>query len=221
MRCHDHLKLPKAVKLDMITCVKVDMSNEESYTVKEGDLVAIQFIKDDRQILVRRGRVKDLVVINDRAITNGGKTECGIPHVSHIILDCSEQFSINVIEIKIKDVIKIADINYDFNDYTERVTSLEKNYIDGNKIPVRQGGMITKEEAKKRVTKLDKDNVIKSDNEDDGKFDDLYEMNLNKPNIEDLRATEEEEDAAEAAAANKAQGSSPKALVYRGIPLMM
>lgn len=154
MRCHDNLKLPKAIKLDMLTCVKVEMSNEESYVLKEGDLVAVQFIKDDKQILVRRGRVKDLVVINDRAVTNGGKTECGIPHVSHIILDCSEQFTVKLIEIKFKDIIKIGGIDDEFEDYSDRIEKLEPNFIEGNKCPVREHGLVTKEETKKNKKPL-------------------------------------------------------------------
>lgn len=210
----NNLRLPTMTKFELVKCTKIYMSNGEQFVIKIGDLVGIQFVKGEKEILLRKGRIKDIITINKRCLSTGTDNE------SRIILDCSEQFSINVIEIKIKDIIKIADINYHFNDYTDRITNLENNYIDGNKIPVRQGGMVTKEEAKKRVTKLDMDNVIKSDNEDDGRFDDLYEMNLNKPDIEDLRATEEEEDAAEAAT-GKTETAATKALVYRGIPLMM
>lgn len=144
---HECLKLPKVVKLDMVRCVKIDMSNEESYTVKEGDLVAIQFVKDDNKILVRRGRIKDIVVINDRATTDGCKTN-GIPNVSHIVLDCSEQFTVKLIEIRFVDIIKIGGIDDEFEDYSDRITKLEPNFMEGNKCPVREGGLVTKEEAK-------------------------------------------------------------------------
>lgn len=208
----NNLKLPTMTKFELVKCVKIHMSNGEEFIVKIGDLVGIQFVKNEKQILLRKGRIKDIVTINKRCLTTSTDNE------SHIILDCSEQFSINIIEIKIKDIIKIADINYDFNDYAERVTSLETNYMTDTTIPLRQGGMVTKEEMKKKITKLDKDNVIKSDNEDAGAFNDLYAMNLNKPDMKQLRATEEE-NAAEAAA-NKSEGSGAKVL-YRGIPLMM
>lgn len=143
---HNNLKLPKAVDLDMVRCVKVTMSNEESYTVKVDDLVAIQFVKNDQQILVRRGRIKDLVVINRRELST--KTD----NVSHIILDCSEQFTVKLIEIKFSDVIKIGGIDDEFEDYSDRITQLEPGHLkdckaDGCKIPVREHGFHTKEEC--------------------------------------------------------------------------
>ena len=148
MRCmHEHLKLPKAVKLDMIRCVKIEMSNEESYTIKEGDLVAIQFVKDDSKILFLRGRIKDIVVINERATTDGCKTN-GIPNVSHIVLDCSEQFTVKLVEIRFVDIIKIGGIDDEFEDYSDRITELEPNYIHGCNLPVRESGLVTKHEAK-------------------------------------------------------------------------
>lgn len=146
---HEHLKLPKAVKLDMIRCVKIDMSNDESYTIKEGDLVGIQFVKDDSKILVRKGRIKDIVVINERATTDGCKTN-GIPNVSHIVLDCSEQFTVKLVEIRFVDIIKIGGIDDEFDDYSDRITELEPNYMHGNNCPVREGGLVTKEEAKNK-----------------------------------------------------------------------
>lgn len=153
MRCNNHSKLPKPTKLDMIRCVKIDMNNDESYIIKEGDLVGIQFIKDDKLILVRKGRIKDIVVINERGITNGGKSECGIPHASHITLDCSEQFTVKLIDIKFTDIIKIGGIDDKFDDYIDRITELEPNFIEGNKCPVREHGLVTKEEAKKNPPK--------------------------------------------------------------------
>ena len=154
MRCNDHLKLPKPIKLDMLRCVKIDMNNEESYIIKEGDLVGIQFIKDDKLILVRKGRIKDIVVINERCVTNGGKSEGGITHASHIVLDCSEQFSVKIIEIKFTDIIKIGGIDDKFDDYTDRITELKPNCIEDNKFPVREHGLVTKEEIKDKKSAI-------------------------------------------------------------------
>ena len=153
MRCNEHVKLPKPVKLDTIRCIRLDMNNNESYIIKEGDLVGIQFIKDDKLILVRKGRVKDIVVINERGITNGGKTE-GIPHASHIILDCSEQFTVKLVEIKFTDIIKVGGIDDEFDDYSERITELKPNCIEGNKYPVREHGLVTKEEVKDKKSAI-------------------------------------------------------------------
>ena len=142
MRFHDHLKLPKAVDLDMVKCVKITMSNEETYTLKVDDLVGIQFVKDDKRILVRRGRIKDLVVINKRELST--KED----NVSRIILDCSEQFSVKILEIKFSEVIKIGGIDDEFEDYSDRITELKPDHMeefeDGVKIPVREHGMDSK-----------------------------------------------------------------------------
>lgn len=142
MSCvQNNLKLPKAVNLETIKCVKISMNNDESYTLKVDDLVAIQFVKDDKRILVRRGRVKDLVVVNQRELS------CKTDNVSRIILDCSEQFTVKILEIKFSDVIKIGGIDDEFEDYSDRITELEPNYMEGNKCPVREHGLVTKEEA--------------------------------------------------------------------------
>lgn len=142
---HNNLKLPKAVDLDMVKCVKITMSNEETYTIKVDDLVGIQFVKNDQQILVRRGRIKDLVVVNQRELST--KTD----NVSRIILDCSEQFTVNILEIKFTDVIKIGGIDDEFEDYSDRITELKPGHLedckeDGCKIPVREHGMHTQKE---------------------------------------------------------------------------
>ena len=142
MRCEEYSKLPKAVNLEMIRCVKVDMSNGDSYTVKQDDLVAIQFIKDNKQILVRRGRIKDLVVINRRELSK--QTD----NVSHIILDCSEQFTVKIIEIKFSDIIKIGSIDDEFYDYNDRIAEIKPNFIEGDSYPVREGGLVTEDESK-------------------------------------------------------------------------
>ena len=142
---HNNLKLPKAVDLDMVKCVKITMSNEEVYTVKVDDLVGIQFVKNDQQILVRRGRIKDIVVVNQRELST--KTD----NVSRIILDCSEQFTVNILEIKFTDVIKIGGIDDEFEDYSDRITELNPGHIkdckeNGCEIPVREHGMHTQKE---------------------------------------------------------------------------
>ena len=141
---HEHLKLPKTTNLEMIRCVKITMNNEETYIVKVDDLVGIQFVKDDKQILVRRGRIKELVVVNERELCT--KTD----NVSRIILDCSEQFTVKIIEIKFSDIIKIGNIDDEFEDYSDRITNLEPNFIEGCEYPVREHGLVTKEEACKQ-----------------------------------------------------------------------
>ena len=141
---HNHSKLPKVVNLDMVKCVKITMSNDEEYTLKVDDLVAIQFIKDDKRILVRRGRVKDLVVISSRELS------CKEDNVSRIILDCSEQFTVKILEIKFSEVIKIGNIDDEFEDYSDRITELKPDHMKecehGTHIPVREHGMCTKGE---------------------------------------------------------------------------
>ena len=142
MNCmHSQLKLPRAIDLDMVKCVKITMNNDEEYTVKVDDLVAIQFVKDDKKILVRRGRVKDLVVINKRELSTKAD------NVSHIILDCSEQFSVKILEIKFSDIIKVGGIDDEFEDYSDRITELKPDCMHehdgGVSIPVREHGMVT------------------------------------------------------------------------------
>lgn len=160
-------KLPIMTDCQLIKCVKISMNNGEEYTVKTDDLVGIQFIKHDERILVRRGRIKDIVVINKRHLSN-----CNNDNVSRIILDCSEQFTVKTIEIKLKDIIKIGRIDDVFEDYSDRITHLKPNFIEGNRIPTREHGMITEEELEKKITKPDRDDVVKMDPET-GVFDDL------------------------------------------------
>ena len=142
----NNLKLPKATNLEMIRCVKITMNNEETFTVKTDDLVAIQFVRNDNQIVVRRGRIKDLVVINERELS------CKTDNVSRIILDCSEQFTVKIVEIKFSDVIKIGGIDDEFEDYSDRITELCPNHLkdckeNGSHIPTREHGAHTKEEC--------------------------------------------------------------------------
>lgn len=118
---HAHSKLPRAVDLDMVKCAKLKMNNGKEYVVKVDDLVAIQFVKNDEHILIRRGRVKDIVVINKRELS------CPTDTVSHIILDCSEQFSVKILEIKFSDVIEIGRIDDELTDYTHR-DDIEANH---------------------------------------------------------------------------------------------
>lgn len=176
------LKLPKVDSKEMVRCIKINMSNGEQYVVKQEDMVAIQFVKDDKKILVRRGRVKDIVVVNQKMLHTIED------NVSRIILDCSEQFSIKIIEIKLKDIIKIGGIDDEFYDYSDRIVELNPNFMDedGCKIPVRHDGMCTEEEMQKKITKPGKENVCKMNAT--GEFDDLYTMNKNRPQIDELRA---------------------------------
>ena len=185
----DRRKLPIINNYDLIRCIRINMSNGEQYTVKTGDLVGIQFIKNDKQILLRKGRIKEINVVNKRCLS----TETD--NVSCIILDASEQFSIKLIEIKLKDIIKIGAITDEFPDYSDRITELEPNFVEecknGVKIPTRHDGMITKEELQNKITKPGRDNVAKM-NPCTGEFDDLYTMNQNRPDIDYLRVEQEE-----------------------------
>lgn len=132
----EKMKLPKVENASMIPTIKLKFSNEKEFVISVDGLVGIQFIKDDKTILVRRGRVKDIVLIKRRELAHCEDCE------SRIILDCSEQFSINIIEIKLKDIIDIDEIDYEFKDYSERITELKPNNIHGNtSIPVREHGM--------------------------------------------------------------------------------
>lgn len=112
-------KLPKATNLEMIRCVRMTMDDGKTYTIKVDDLVSIQFIKNDNQILVRKGRIKDLVVVNQRELS------CKTDNVSRIILDCSEQFTVKIIEIRFSDVIAIGGINDTFESFENRTTELD------------------------------------------------------------------------------------------------
>lgn len=139
---HKELKLPRAKNITPVKCVKISMDNEKEYTVKQDDLVAIQFIKGNL-IVVRRGRIKDIVVINSRELS------APTDNVSHIILDCSQQFSVKILEIKFTDIIAIGNIDDEFEDYNDRIEKLEPNHMspDGCKIPTRHHGMHTKKDC--------------------------------------------------------------------------
>ena len=115
----NNVSLPKATNLELVRCVKMTMDNGTTYTIKVDDLVAVQFVKNDNQILVRRGRIKDLVVVNSRELS------CKTDNVSRIILDCSEQFTVKIVEIKFSSVIAIGNIDDSFDEYTDRVTELD------------------------------------------------------------------------------------------------
>lgn len=208
MSCVNRCKLPKVNKFELVKCIKITMDNGEQYTIKTNDLVAVQFVKNDKTILVRRGRIKEIVTYARKALST--HDDC----VSHIILDCSAQFSIQILEIKIKDIIKIGGIDDEFDDYSDRIKQLEPNYIEGNRVPTREHGMLTKEEMIKKVTKPNKDNVVKM-NSDTGEFDDLYEMNANRPDIEELRIPVVNEPEPEPV---KKEQTKP---AFRGIPIMM
>lgn len=181
------LKLPMINNYEILKCIKICMGNGEEYTIKQNDLVGIQFVKDDKRILVRRGRIKDIVLINRRQLSTVND------NVSYIVLDCSEQFSIKIIEIKLKDIIKIGKLDEEFPDYSDRITELEPNFLDQNqvKVPTRHGGMITKEELTEKITKPERENVSKM-NPCTGEFDDLYEMNQYRPAIDELKSTNDE-----------------------------
>lgn len=218
----NNLKLPIMNKYELIRCIKMYMNNGEEYTIKVGDLVGIQFVKDDKRILVRRGRIKDIVIYNRRTLTTSND------NLSHIILDCSEQFTIKILEIKLTDIIKIGGIDDEFEDYSDRIKQLDPNFIvdeyTGCKIPVRQNGMYTEEEMVKKITKPDKEDVVKM-NPETGVFDDLYDMNQNRPYIDELRQKDDDisdkkEDESETSDSSVSTESSPKKISKKGIPLM-
>lgn len=180
---HCNRRLPSVKYTEPIKCFRIYMDNGEDYTIKTNDMVAIQFVKDNKRILVRRGRIKDFFVVNKRQLSKS------FDDVSHIVLDCSEQFSIKIIDIRFCDIIKIGGIDDEFDDYSDRLTTIEPNYIDGDKLPVRKGGLVTEEEVREKITKPNRKDVVKMD-PDTGRFDDLYEMNMNRPDIEYLKEEE-------------------------------
>ena len=137
-------KLPTVEDVKMIKCAKIILSNETSFIIKEDDLVGIQIVRGDDSIVVRKGRIKDFKIVNNRELSNK------VDNLSHIILDCSEQFSVKILEIKLKDIVDIGPIDKEFKDYSKRITELTPNFLEGNlEVPTREGGMVTKEEAVK------------------------------------------------------------------------
>ena len=106
-------KLPVMTDCKLIKCIKISMNNGEEYIVKTDDLVAIQFIRNDERIFVRKGRIHDIVLVDKRSLSSR------VDNVSRIILDCSEQFTIKTIEIKLKDIIKIGGLDDEFDDYDD------------------------------------------------------------------------------------------------------
>lgn len=161
-------KLPTVDKVKMVKCANIIMSDGKEYIIKENDLVGIQFIRPNGQIIVRRGRIKDFKIVNSRELSN--KTD----NLSHIILDCSEQFSVKIIEIKLKDIIAIDKVDAEFKDYSDRIEHLAPNYIEGDlKVPVREGGMITKEEAFEKLDNMKNTSDMIVDVNKDGTFKDL------------------------------------------------
>lgn len=208
-------KLPIMTDCQLIKCVKISMNNGEEYTVKTDDLVGIQFVKHDERILVRRGRIKDIVVVNKRHLSN-----CNNDNVSRIILDCSEQFTVKTLEIKLKDIIKIGGIDDTFEDYSDRITHLKPNFMEGNRIPTRQHGMITEEELERKITKPDRDDVVKMDPES-GVFDDLYTLPPATANTNCETVVEKEEPEVQIPTDKESLAEKMKKAGIQGMPLMM
>ena len=205
-------KLPIMTDCQLIKCVKISMNNGEEYTIKTDDLVGIQFIRHDERILVRRGRIKDIVVVNKRNLSN-----CNNDNVSRIILDCSEQFTVKTLEIKLKDIIKIGGIDDVFEDYNDRITHLKPNFIEGNRIPTRYHGMITEEELERKITKPDRDYVVKM-NPDTGVFDDL---NTIPSVIESNKEEEKQKETTKVNNNNESLAEKMRKIGIQGMPLMM
>lgn len=173
--CCNH-KLPTVTGFSMIQCVRISLSNGEVYTLKINDLVGIQFVKNNERIFVRKGRVKDIVIVNKRNFSTLDD------NASHIILDCSEQYTIKLVEIKIKDIIKVGRIEDEFDDYDDRITELDPNFIEGDlHIPTREHGMYTEEEMMNKITKPEREDVVKMDPKT-GEFKDLATSNQNSSN---------------------------------------
>lgn len=166
-------KLPFVSDIKMIKCANLIMSDGTNFSIKENDLIAVQFIRPDDKIIIRKGRLKDFKIINNRDINNK------IDNLSHIILDCSEQFSVKIIEIKIKDIIDIGTFEKEFKDYSERIDHLAPNTLDGNlKVPVREGGMVTKEEQLNSKKEIPNETVEMNE---DGTFKDLTNKKKKAP----------------------------------------
>ena len=182
----DKRKLPNFVDCEPLKCAKILMSNDEEYIVKIDDLVAIQFIKNDEKILVRRGRIKDIIIVNKKQLSKYVSD-----NVSRIILDCSEQFTVKIIDIRLSDIIKIGGIDDEFDDYSDRETYIEPNFMkdngfDGAIIPVREHGMITETEYNNKITKPHMDDVVKM-NPDTGRFDDIAKVNDNATSVPETK----------------------------------
>lgn len=161
-------KLPMVRDVKIIKCTSIVMSDNKIYTIKEDDLIGVQFVRSDNQIIIRRGRVKDIKIVNKRELSNK------IDNLSHIILDCSEQFSVKIIEIKLKDIIAIDSIDAEFEDYSDRITHLVPNFIESDlNVPVREGGMITKKEHFENLENKKNPPATVVDMNEDGTFKDL------------------------------------------------
>ena len=211
----NQLKLPFMTECKLIKCVKISMSNGEEYTIKNNDLVGIQFVRNDERIFVRKGRIHDIIIVDKRSLSSH------IDNVSRIILDCSEQFTVKTIEIKFKDIIKIGGIDDEFEDYSDRITHLKPNFIEGNKIPTREHGMTTEKELENKIIKPNRKDVVKMDPKT-GIFDDLSkpdkvtddEIAFVSGVYPDDNLTADEPESVTTKATNRS-------LTTKGIPLMM
>lgn len=130
-------KLPSVDNIKMLTCCSVDLSTGKNIVIKQNDLVAVQFVKG-KDIIIRRGRIAEIKVSKTRGIDD--KTD----NLSCIVLDCSEQFTVKIIEIKFRDVVDIGEVDGEFVDYNNRATELEVSSLrdteEPNIIPVRERG---------------------------------------------------------------------------------
>lgn len=147
--------LPKVKSCRPIACTEIQMDNGDTYVIKVGDVVSIKFIQNDERVIVRRGRVHDIRVSTKRCMNTDD-------NISNIILDCSQQFSQKIIEIKIKDVLEINHYNHEYEDLNEK-DKIEHGYIEGPHYPVREGGLEYKGEKKfcESIVTPDKDDVTK------------------------------------------------------------
>ena len=177
--------LPKAKSYKPLPCAEIIMDDGTTYVVRVGELVSIQFIKNDQRVLVRRGRVMDIKIANVKKLSSAED------NVSNIILDCSEQFSNDITDIKLKDILQIRHFNHNFEDLPE-IGELTLGYIEGPHYPVREGGLVEKGQLTEEqntfnnhITKPKKETVIKPDPVT-GEFDDLAAMNAGRPPMEDL-----------------------------------
>ena len=113
--------LPRITEVENIKSFKLFFNDKEyCFKITQDDLISVQYINERDQIVVRRGRIKDIVAIAERG-TNYGDN-------SRIILDCSEQYTVKIIEVKINSIIEMGDIDKDdYKDYSNRKTDIEQH----------------------------------------------------------------------------------------------
>lgn len=177
--------LPKAKSYKLLPCVEICMDDGSTYITRVGEMVSIQFIENNQRVVVRRGRVMDIKVANIKKLSSAED------NVSNIVLDCSEKFSEDIIDIKMTDILQIRHFNHNFEDLPE-IGELTPGCIEGPHYPVREGGLIYEDQLTEdqntfnnHITKPRKDTVNKP-NPITGEFNDLAAMNAGRPPLGEL-----------------------------------